>query len=81
MALIHSEHKLQLTVLASGHGWHVQDLHRAAEKMGVGLQSALFQDLHLEISTESGPFEEKIYFSEHVIHSFRARIVLSGTSM
>lgn len=75
MGQILPENRLQLTVLASGHGWHVQDLHRAAEKMGVGLQTALFQDLHLEISTESGPFEEKIYVGPHRLDDQAAVLV------
>lgn len=75
MALIHPEHRLQLTVLASGHGWHVQDLHRAAEKVGVGLQTALFQDLHLDISSDGSAFEEKIYAGPHRLDDQAAVLV------
>lgn len=48
----HSEKTPRFTVLASGEGWHVQDLRRAAEKVGVELQSVLFRDLSIEISCE-----------------------------
>ena len=65
MVLILSKNRLQFTVLASGHGWHVEDLHRAAEKTGVKLQTALFQDLRLELSTDGGTIEEKIYAGPH----------------
>ena len=41
-----------MTVLASGHGWHIQDLHRAASLNNIELHTALFQQLSIKISDD-----------------------------
>lgn len=45
--------KLDIVVLASGFGWHVQDLQRAAALHNIKLQSVLFQQLSIQISNDS----------------------------
>lgn len=55
MTAVHLSSQLRFTVLASGEGWHVQDLRRAAEKVGVELQSVLFRDLSIEITIDDKP--------------------------
>jgi RimK family alpha-L-glutamate ligase len=44
-----SSRKMKMTVLASGHGWHIQDLHRAAIEHDIQLHTALFQQLSLDM--------------------------------
>ncbi|MFM7128202.1 MAG: 30S ribosomal protein S6--L-glutamate ligase, partial [bacterium] len=41
-----------MTVLASGFGWHVQDLQRAASLHEINLNPVLFQQLSINISNE-----------------------------
>lgn len=43
----------EMVVLASGFGWHVEDLHRAAARHGIQLRSLLFQQLSIHISKNS----------------------------
>ena len=48
----------RFTVLASGLGWHVEDLQRAALKVGIELTASLFQNLSIQLqSTDSSQTE------------------------
>ena len=49
--------KPKFTVLASGLGWHVEDLQRAAIKVGVELEPVLFQNLSIELKPSSGTLQ------------------------
>lgn len=57
MALHPTTPKPCFTVLASGFGWHVQDLQRASEKVGVHLTTTLFQNLSIGIPPGHSPHQ------------------------
>ncbi len=44
-----------IVVLASGYGWHVQDLQRAAKRSDVNLQIGMFTSLHGRLGALDGP--------------------------
>lgn len=55
----------RFTVLASGLGWHVEDLQRAALKVGVELTASLFQNLSIQLQSTDSAQSEIIRAGSH----------------
>ena len=67
---------LRFTALVSGQGWHVQDLLRAAEAVGIRLAVCTFESISLSIgSGASGNSSQTIRAGTHVLNDEDAVLV------